>query len=140
MDTGVLETGDDLLKLLSNGVIEGKPRFFTYALTNDTWYFSETGACFFADYTSKHAMHGSVSEQLRYAGEFHFQKNETTGKYRLVIDNNSGTYSPDKSALVKLKQLFILNFPGLDVEVLDFKDPLLKEYKDALFPPEESDN
>jgi len=45
--SGVLGTGEDLLKLLHHGIIDGKPRIFTYAITDDTWFFSETGATFF---------------------------------------------------------------------------------------------
>jgi len=41
-------------------------------------------------------MHACANEQVRYAGEFHIQKNETNGKYKIVIDNNSGTYAPSK--------------------------------------------
>jgi len=42
------------------------------------------------------------------------------------LDNNSGTYSPDKNLLPKLVQLFQRNFPGLNVEAYDFGDPFLK--------------
>jgi len=81
-------------------------------------------------------MHACANEQVRYAGEFHIQKNETNGKYKIVIDNNSGTYAPSKEIFQKLKTLYELNFPGLEVEVLDFKDPQLNTYKETLFPPE----
>jgi len=76
-------------------------------------------------------MHACVSEKVRYAGEFHFQ--QENGKYCLVLDNNSGTYAPKKEILPLLKQLFELNFPGLEVEVLDFNDQKLKEYKKKSF-------
>jgi hypothetical protein len=49
-----------------------------------------------------------------------------------VLDNNSGTYSPDARHLPLLKQLFEHNFPGLIVMCLDVKDPLLVTYKQKL--------
>lgn len=49
--------------------------------------------------------------------------------YKLVLDNNSGTYSPHKSKLPLLRQLFILNFPDMEVEVLDWRDPKLGYYQ-----------
>jgi len=128
---GFLRSGADLLKLLKNGFKGGRPRFFTYVLKDHTWYFSETGASFFSDFTSKHAMHACVSDQVRYAGEFHFQKNDN-GTYRLVIDNNSGTYAPKKDALIYLKKIFELNFPDLEVEVIDHSDPKMKLYKQTI--------
>eukprot|EP01124_Arcella_intermedia_P008219 TRINITY_DN1515_c0_g1_i4.p1 TRINITY_DN1515_c0_g1~~TRINITY_DN1515_c0_g1_i4.p1 ORF type:complete len:359 (-),score=71.40 TRINITY_DN1515_c0_g1_i4:51-1127(-) len=129
--TGLLENGQHLLIYLKNGYKGNRPRFFTYAITGHTWYFSETGAAFFVDFTSKHAMHACVAEEVRYAGEFHFQKN-TDGSFRLVIDNNSGTYAPNKDHLPRLQKLMQLNFPGLEVEVCDFHDEKLKTYKALL--------
>jgi hypothetical protein len=51
------------------------------------------------------------------------------GGHKLVIDNNSGTYAPDKSKLPLMQQLFVSNFHDMTVEVLDMKDPRLKEYQ-----------
>ncbi|KAG2499679.1 hypothetical protein HYH03_002614 [Edaphochlamys debaryana] len=45
--------------------------------------------------------------------------------WRLVVDNNSGTYAPPRELLPKVQQLFELNFPGLEVEVIDARDPRL---------------
>lgn len=61
-------------------------------------------------------MHANCEENVRYAGEFHIQKKDD-GRYCLVVDNNSGTYSPDKNDLPTLAALFEKNFPGLDVLV-----------------------
>jgi hypothetical protein len=48
--------------------------------------------------------------------------------HKLVLDNNSGTYSPHKAKLALLQQLFKLNFPDMEVEVLDWRDPKLGYY------------
>lgn len=53
-------------------------------------------------------------------------------QWELVIDNNSGTYSPDKTLLPKLKGLIEYNFPGLNVAALDHSDPELKKSTEAL--------
>lgn len=49
-----------------------KPVLYTYIIgTDDRWRFSETGAAFFTDFASKHALHACVNDYVRYAGEFH---------------------------------------------------------------------
>jgi hypothetical protein len=48
-----------------------------------------------------------------------------------VIDNNSGTYAPDKAKLSLMQQLLKANFTDITVEVLDMKDPRLVEYQKA---------
>lgn len=75
---------------------------------------------------SKHAAHAACRREVTYSGEFHIQ--QTPNGYKLVLDNNSGTYSPDKNDLPRLVQLFQYNFPGLEVEALNYSDPLLKRY------------
>lgn len=52
-----------------------------------------------------------------------------SAEHKLVIDNNSGTYAPDKSKLPLMQKLFETNFPDMKVEVLDMGDPKLKEYQ-----------
>ncbi len=50
-----------------------KPAVYTYivASDDDTFRFSETGAAFFVDFASKHALHSNCAETVRYSGEFH---------------------------------------------------------------------
>eukprot|EP00026_Physarum_polycephalum_P010857 Phypoly_transcript_11039.p1 GENE.Phypoly_transcript_11039~~Phypoly_transcript_11039.p1 ORF type:complete len:382 (+),score=54.51 Phypoly_transcript_11039:46-1146(+) len=124
---GTLRTGKDFLELFNNGRRQGIPRYYTYVILETAMYFSETGASFFTDFMSKHAMHSNAAEQVCFAGEFHVQQKD--GNYVLVIDNNSGTYAPPKERVIKLVEFFKFNFPDLAVEAYDREDPALKEYK-----------
>ena len=58
-------------------------------------------------------MHANVAESVVYAGEFCVSKNLKTGNMILVIDNNSGTFAPNKELLPKLKELMERNFPKM---------------------------
>ncbi|OIW22613.1 hypothetical protein CONLIGDRAFT_217247 [Coniochaeta ligniaria NRRL 30616] len=49
--------------------------------------------------------------------------------YQLVIDNDSGTYRPDKSVLPDLREFLQQNFPGLGVVTMDCGDEKLKKMK-----------
>lgn len=51
--------------------------------------------------------------------------------YQLVIDNDSGTYRPDKRILPDLKAFLERQFPGLGVVTMHWEDPELKELKSA---------
>lgn len=69
-----------------------------------------------------HTMHAS-------AGEFCIVPcPEAAGGYKLVIDNNSGTYAPQKSKLPLMRDLFKANFPGMTVDVVAVGDPKLDFY------------
>jgi len=133
---GYLHSGKDFLELINNGWGGGKPRMFTYALMPTHLFFSETGASFFQDFTSKHAMHANASREVVYAGEFHIRLQK--GKYKLVIDNNSGTFSPNKGDLPFLKEVMELNFPDMEVEVLDYKDDLLHTSRKDMLDKDEA--
>ncbi|KAB5522971.1 hypothetical protein GE09DRAFT_1293719 [Coniochaeta sp. 2T2.1] len=50
-------------------------------------------------------------------------------RYQLVIDNDSGTYRPDKSVLPELQKFMERNFPGLGVVTMDCGDEKLKKMK-----------
>jgi len=128
--TGYIRSGGELLTLLRNGKNRnGQTQFFTYVIVKDTWRFSETGVSRMKDFSSKHATHSGCAESVDYAGEFHFQPcDDRPNSYKLIIDNNSGTYAPSSEMLVPLRKLMQRNFPGLEVEALDFKDPTLKMY------------
>ena len=81
---------------------------------------------------SKHAMHANCARDVIYAGEFHVQRTPDGNNYKLIIDNNSGTFAPDLNDLPKLEQLFRKNFPGLLVEAYDRADPRLKAYVETI--------
>lgn len=121
-----------------------KPAVYTYILSaeDDSFRFSETGAAFFVDFASKHALHSNCAEKVRYSGEFHPRpkggwanfSDETRDNdvdWELVIDNNSGTYAPDKMLLPELKELLEHNFPGFGIFAWDHADPKLEESREA---------
>ncbi|KIJ33221.1 hypothetical protein M422DRAFT_52548 [Sphaerobolus stellatus SS14] len=73
---GVIEKSEDVFALLTGGRAAPhrvKPAVYTYIISvdDDTFRFSETGAAFFVDFASKHALHANCAETVRYSGEFH---------------------------------------------------------------------
>ena len=131
-ESGRLASADDLWKsvFLDRKSDEIRPRIFNYAIDGTTWQFSETGHQFFGD-SGKHILLANCSEFVCYAGEFHvrpkFGWTRLDGEWELVVDNASGTYSPDANLLANLKELLVFNFPGLNVITYDYKDPMLKD-------------
>lgn len=152
---GVIESPGDILSILHSGGASRpnqhqteqqvalshriKPAIYTYVLAMDdnSLRFSETGAAFFVDFASKHALHSKCARQVWYSGEFHPRpeggwdkfsddKGDLDVNWELVIDNNSGTYAPDKELLPKLKELLERNFPGFNILALDREDEELK--------------
>ncbi|KAG0370526.1 hypothetical protein BC939DRAFT_446643 [Gamsiella multidivaricata] len=133
-----LATAEDWGKLLHGDRLKKDPNqdlktvVFTYSIVPKGFYFSETGTAFFQDFMSKHAMHANRAQQVMYSGEFRlFRDKLHNDDWTLLIDNNSGTYAPKKEDLLKLKELFELNFPDLVVMPLDHEDPYLKEIREA---------
>lgn len=51
--------------------------------------------------------------------------------YQLVIDNDSGTYRPEKSLLPDLKEFLERQFSGLDIVALHCQDEKLEKLKEA---------
>ncbi|CAF1309142.1 unnamed protein product [Rotaria sp. Silwood1] len=137
-ESGRLNNVDDLWKLIFFDDKTQKIRtcIYTYIIDDNTWRFSETGIGFFTDYASKHALHANCSEYVRYAGQFHprpkYGWNRCDDEWELVFDNWSGTYAPHANLLKNLKELLEFNFPGLNIIVYDFKNPLLQESMDNL--------
>lgn len=148
---GVIDSADDVLGLLQHGGANAgilanrvKPAVYTYviAVEDNSLRFSETGAAFFVDFASKHALHANCAQAVRYSGEFHPRPkggwvafNDSTSdnavQWELVVDNNSGTYAPDKGILPKLQQLLAHNFPGLGIVALDREDQELIDSREA---------
>lgn len=121
-----------------------KPAVYTYIIStdDDSLRFSETGAAFFVDFASKHALHSNCAKTVRYSGEFHLRPvggwarfsdavQDDDVEWEFVIDNNSGTYSPDPALLPKVKEIVELNFPGFTVVGLRHDDPELKASTEA---------
>ncbi|KAG0247942.1 hypothetical protein BG011_000702 [Mortierella polycephala] len=133
---GALETASDLGNLLHADRLKADPThdlkmiLFTYSIVSKSVYFSETGAAFFQDFMSKHAMHANRANEVMYSGEFRLFMDEShNGDWTLLIDNNSGTYAPKKEDLHKVKEAFQLNFPDLVVIALNHEDDYLKEIR-----------
>ena len=121
-----------------------KPAVYTYVIAehDQSFRFSETGAAFFVDFASKHALHSNCAESVYYSGEFHPRPKggwehfsddipDDKVKWELVIDNNSGTYAPDPKMLPQLRALMEYNFADFEVCALDHGDPELKKSTDA---------
>lgn len=131
----VLDSGHALLRLLNYGIAAGFRQYYTYVLTSHELRFCETGAATAKDFFSKHAMHCNASRRVRYAGEFCFQQSPLTGRWRICIDNNSGTYAPPVDLLPQLALALSSNFPDLEVEALGYSDPRLAVYKASCTQP-----
>ncbi|KAI0416111.1 hypothetical protein F5X98DRAFT_364695 [Xylaria grammica] len=134
-------------------------RVFTYILTLDgLMRFTETGKEFGIDLLSKHTMHSDAQIYIACSGEFFIRRvkrpktssssqsahppSQGAGDeppktpvakpqdYELIIDNDSGTYRPEKSVLPYLREFLQRNFPGLGVVVLGCDDPEDQELKE----------
>jgi len=143
-ETGYITSKGDLMELLSYGRRNGKPRAYTYVLVERErrlsphkgrqflFRFSETGIQMAKDYFSKHAMHANASPEVVYAGEFHVLPDG--GRHVLYLDNNSGTFAPDKEMLPVLEKLFVWNFPGLNVRAVSYDSDELRHVLSSLQP------
>jgi len=155
---GTIETEEDVFSLLHGGHAgkEGrkasdspfahriKPAVYNYviAVEDDSLRFSETGAAFFVNFASKHALHSNAAQTVRYSGEFHPRPEggwqnfsddtpDEAVRWELVVDNKSGTYSPDGQYLPKVAELLEYNLPGFKVIPMAYDDPQLKESSKA---------
>lgn len=63
-------------------------------------------------------------------GPPHSQPPADPRHYQLVIDNDSGTYRPDKSILPKLREFLERNFPGLGIVVMHWEDEECQKLKE----------
>ena len=121
--------------------------------------FTETGKEFGIDLLSKHTMHSDVNIYIAFSGEFlvrRLKKPEKSAEapeqethpaddipggppddappkdpkhYELVIDNDSGTYRPDKALLPKLHDFLKANLVGLHVQTYACDDKELEKIK-----------
>lgn len=148
-DYGAIQAREDVFNLLRGGkgaarAHRVKPAVYTYIISasDDSLRFSETGAAFFVDFLSKHALHANCAEKVRYSGEFHprpaggwenfsDETQDEAVEWEFVVDNNSGTYSPDPELLPSLKALLEYNFPGMKVVALDHNESELERSREA---------
>lgn len=153
---GVIKSAEDVYTLFRGGMrrssVDGavsyahriKPAVYTYIIStdDDSLRFSETGAAFFVDFASKHALHSNCAKAVRYSGEFHprpvggwarFSEGikDSDVEWEIVIDNNSGTYSPDPLLLPKVKEIVEANFTGFRVVALRHDEPELVASREA---------
>lgn len=146
---GTIDTRRDIINLLIGGRKSPqrvKPAVYTYIISaeDDSLRFSETGAAFFVDFASKHALHANCAQYVRFSGEFHPRprggwdsfnddttKSDDDVEWEFVIDNNSGSYAPSKDLLPNLKCLLEYNFPGFNVIALDRADPELEKSRES---------
>ncbi|KAF8553781.1 hypothetical protein OG21DRAFT_1198612 [Imleria badia] len=153
---GVIKSAEDVYALFRGNMhrssIDGtvsyahriKPAVYTYIIStdDDTLRFSETGAAFFVDFASKHALHSNCAKAVRYGGEFHPRPvggwarfsdaiKDSEVEWEIVIDNDSGTYSPDPGLLPKVKEIVEVNFTGFRVVALRHDDPELVASREA---------
>jgi hypothetical protein len=154
---GVIKSAEDVYTLFRGGImrrssIDGtvlhphriKPAVYTYIIStdDDSLRFSETGAAFFVDFASKHALHSNCAKAVRYSGEFHPRPvggwarfsdtvRDDDVEWEIVIDNNSGTYSPEPTLLPNVKEIIELNFSGFRVVALQHDDPELRASTEA---------
>ena len=120
-------TGEAFLNLLQQykdpvNANEGL-ELYTYSLVSDSLRFSRTSAETGIDFASKHALHASGSEFVLAAGEFWVHDGI------LYIDNNSGTFAPPGSMLIRLKKLLQSNFQNLEIVALDCQTPEWKTHR-----------
>ncbi|TDH67057.1 hypothetical protein CCR75_008446 [Bremia lactucae] len=136
---GDLSSSDDFFALIKYGRRDDLPVLYTYVITFNGWYFSETGASVIQDLMSKHMLHSGAADSVKYAGEFRIHRTDNN-VYKLVIDNNSGTYAPPVDILPQLKALFEDNFKGIICEVADYKnETLMKDRMEILAAWEDVD-
>lgn len=121
--------------------------------------FTETGKEFGIDLLSKHTMHSDVNIYIAFSGEFlvrRLSKPEKSAEapdqethpaedveggppdedppkdpkhYELIIDNDSGTYRPDKKLLPILHDFLKSNFVGLHIQTYACDDDELEKIK-----------
>ncbi|KAF3920527.1 hypothetical protein ABW20_dc0108782 [Dactylellina cionopaga] len=144
------DVGPGLVELLQP--VENK--LFTFVITTDgEWRFCETGDDYKINHLSKHGMHANGKSKVVWGGEFFVKFENATsdedipdaeiyspggdeervekkrGGWKIYLDNDSGTYSPDKDKIGDFRQFMAKNLRGIEVVVKNFKDEKLKEAK-----------
>jgi hypothetical protein len=110
-----LELGKGDWTLFKDNFDNGERFVYTYVVMDNFMYAVQTA--FDEEFISKHLVIANACEKVFSAGTFRFVRN---GENRiLVLDNNSGSYTPDGKALELTKKLIERDYPNLTVEILD---------------------
>ncbi|KAJ6259615.1 hypothetical protein Dda_5253 [Drechslerella dactyloides] len=132
-------------------------KLFTFVVTMDgEWRFCETGDEYKINHLSKHGMLSDGNSKVVWGGEFFLREDyvdeddendaelyDRTGeeedvhavvgererRWRIYLDNDSGTYSPDESKLGDFRKFMAKNLRGIEVVVKNFKDEKLDKAK-----------
>lgn len=113
---------EDLLKNFDYGMRGGIRQVFTFVITDVGMFTVETDWDEeLIDYLSKHVTLAGGAETVRMAGTFRFV--HTGEEYKMVMDNDSGTYTPSKDGLLLTKELLRQHIHGLSIQVLDRMEP-----------------
>ncbi|KXS16124.1 C2-domain-containing protein [Gonapodya prolifera JEL478] len=138
---GLVVDGADFFRIINYGKRRNVSRVFTYVVVDAPdaggpfFRFSETGTTFMKDFASKHAVHADAATEVRAAGEFVVvDKGEErvggeTDRYELVLDNASGTFSPDVGGVERLALILQAMLPGLRVSAYGYYDERLADIK-----------
>ncbi|EWC44284.1 hypothetical protein DRE_01110 [Drechslerella stenobrocha 248] len=146
--------GPGLVELLQP--VENK--LFTFIITLDgEWRFCETGNEYKINHLSKHGMHADGKAKVVWAGEFFLrldtiedsdecdaamynpggEKVDPTKRglnrarrWRIYLDNDSGTYSPSNEKLGDFRDFMARNLQGIEVVVKNFEDEALNKGKE----------
>ena len=98
---------------------------YTYCLNQDTLILAETmtkkNKSQIKDLFSKHGL--LCDQTVCAAGEMVFYKSQSEN-YKMIFDNDSGTFRPNKSDLQVLKK----ELPYFDIEVVDLKSEKKAKY------------
>ncbi|KAI0818359.1 hypothetical protein GGR55DRAFT_71937 [Xylaria sp. FL0064] len=136
-------TLDGLMRFTETGKQFGIDLLSKHTMHSDAQIYIACSGEFFIRRVKKHKASSSADLNLpalppSQEGSSSSSKEHSTAKpqdYQLIIDNDSGTYRPDKAVLPDLREFLERNFPGLGVVVLGCDDPedqKLKEHQRKL--------
>ncbi|KAI0424140.1 hypothetical protein F5Y09DRAFT_151648 [Xylaria sp. FL1042] len=136
-------TLDGLMRFTETGKEFGIDLLSKHTMHSDAQIYIACSGEFFIRRVKKHKASGSAdlsqsTHPPSQEASGSSSKEHSTAKpqdYQLIIDNDSGTYRPDKAVLPDLREFLERNFPGLGVVVLGCDDPedqKLKEHQRKL--------
>ncbi|KAK6344356.1 hypothetical protein TWF696_007995 [Orbilia brochopaga] len=154
---GAWENADDVGPGLVQLLQPVEDKLFTFVITTDCeWHFCETGDEYKINHLSKHGMLSNGNSKVVWGGEFflredyvdeddegdaelydrtgeeedvHAEAVERERRWRIYLDNDSGTFSPGADKLDEFRKFMAKNLRGLEVVVKNFKDEKLDQAK-----------